>query len=111
MTTAVFILQLAMAAGIAAYIYYTQQNVFRVDIQRCADTYALTLLSDYAADLGILEMATTKQYVRSKYVQDCALYGLPVAAADRVANLVWQRIAKATSQTEIKTAKFEGFYD
>lgn len=113
--TIIAVLQLATLATLVAGLYLWQRNRFIVDVSRVADLMAAQLLADYGRDLWMLDKGGVTSYARHKYMQMVAEWGLPSAAVDKVASLVWGAIksAQGVSDSQPDTAAAGGnpFYE
>lgn len=112
MTTAVFVLQLVMLAALGWLVWRLQRTTYTVDARRIAERLAMDLLADWERDVVVLDEGKTKQFVLSKYVQLCAEYGLPEAAAGNVAGYVWQFVEEQQKHLDqLPTEAGFGFYE
>lgn len=112
MTDVVLILQVVMFAVLVWLVWRLQRTTYTVDARRIAERLAMDLLADWQHDVVILDEGKTKQFVLNKYVQLCAEYGLPEAAAGKVAGHVWQFVAEQQKHLEqLPTEAGFGFYE
>lgn len=112
MTDVVLILQVITLAVLVWLVWRLQRTTYTVNARRIAERLAMDLLTDWQHDVVILDEGKTKQFVLGKYVQLCAEYGLPEAAAGNVAGHVWQFVEEQQKNLEqLPTEAGFGFYE
>lgn len=110
------VLQLVTIGILLAGLYIWQRNRFIVDISRVADLMTAQLLADYKNELWLLDAGGVDSYARHKYTQMVTELGLPSAAVDKVAGLIWESVKAAQgadkSQPEtVDARKGNPFYE
>lgn len=100
----VIALQIVLLAAVGAWAYVAQRRLFFIDARTIAGRIAGDLLADYRDDMWMLTEQTTGNYARHKYMLMVTELGLPSAAVDTVAGLVWHVVRAARGETTPEAA-------
>ena len=87
------------AALLWLVVYVTR---YRLDVGRVAGVMAADLLE--RSDPRELSEAAVRAFVRERYAAMCALFGLPSAPADAIADRVWGYVTAATGEQPQRVA-------
>lgn len=111
MTDVVFVLLLlATAINTAAIVAFVLwQSRYRLDVGRIAGVMAADLLERYEA--GELEETAVRTFVRERYASMCALFGLPTAPGDVIADRVWGHVTAAAGERPARALGERALYE
>lgn len=93
---AVVIMQLLTLILIGAFVVWRIR--FAIDVKRIADVTAADLLDRFGEDADTLSEPGVKDFARRRYIELSSTFGLPTGPADRICDLVWQRVEQATGE-------------
>lgn len=106
------ILALLNALTFAAVVFYVVYRLrWSVDLERVAGAIAADILERHEDNVWVLEPFGTKGLVRTRYLELCAIAGLPESAADWTARRVWAYVEKAQALEDAPAADLGTLYE
>lgn len=83
----------AINTGVLLWLVWDRvRQTERIDVRKVADLITEVVLNTVAADAA--DENGTRSFAKTRYMQLVAKYGLPVAAVDRIADLVWSNVLR-----------------
>ena len=108
MLTSILLAVIVNTLAIAYLAHVVLGGAARVDLSQVARRIADEMLRDYTA--GQLDRQGTEQFVRTRYMQLVARYGLPDGHGRRVAQMVVHLLEQVENEPETDVSRGFSFY-